>query len=326
MLSKTDNINYAKNKNIVYHDELLKNTLDNLDLSEVTLKNYKHNIINYLECIGLSFTDLINTIREQQHHKIENNMIIEYDPQYSLLKSYHDKFINDCRSKGNKEGSIKTKINTINSLLKSNGIKTPKIKFNIKNTQETEPLLTNDDIRYVINNHCNIHQKALITFIASTGIRRTDTLQFKIKDFLKATYNYHECLNIDDFMDNYKNDMVGYWEFKPQKTEKTGLICKVCNSGESSNYIIESLKERLIAIDKYNFKNNKSLKLDNESALFSNKHNHYIGHITGEGMSETILSKNKLFQPYKKKLINDNFNNGLIGINEYEKQLNNVPS
>ena len=154
-------------------------------------------------------------------------------------------------------------------------IKTPKIKFNITNSQQKTPLLTNNDIKFIINNHCTIHHKALICFMASSGIRRYDTQQFKINDFLKATYNYHKTLNIDEFLNNPITNMVGYWEFMPHKTKKNGLICKTCNSRESNNYIIESLKERQIAIENYNKRNNTNIKLTSDMPLFSSRKSCY---------------------------------------------------
>ena len=250
------------NFNINYDDELLNNTLNNMDLSEKTHQNYKYTMSMFLKCINISFNDLINSIKELQIDTIKENKIIRYDPQNSLLKNYYDKFINECRNNGNSEITIKTRITIINAILKQHGIKTPKIKFKIKNTQQKTPLLTNKDINYVINNHCNIHQKAIITFMASSGIRRHDTLNFKIIDFLKATYKYHKTLDLDEFLNKYQNNMVGYWEFVPNKTKKNGLVCKTCNSGESTNYIIESIKERKIAIDKYNKVHNTDISLN----------------------------------------------------------------
>ena len=313
------------NFNINYDDDLLNTTLNNMGLSEKTHEQYKYVMLMFLKCNNISFNELIYTIKPMQHHKIEDNKIIEYNPNDSLLKTYDEKFINECRNNGNKEISIQSRIVRINSVLKQHGIKTPKIKFKIANTQQKTPLLTNKDIGYIINNHCNIHQKAIITFMASSGIRRYDTLNFKIIDLLKATYDYHKTLNLDEFLNKYENNMVGYWEFTPHKTKKSGLICKTCNSGESTNYIIESLKERQIAIDKYNQIHDTNLKLNVNHALFSNKRKHYTGYITPNGFTNIILEKNKLFKEHKIKSLNDDLSNGKISITEYDKLMNNIP-
>lgn len=318
-------LNNYINDNIIYDDNLLNNTLNNMGLSEKTHEQYKYVMLMFLKCIGISFNDLVNTIKPIQHHKIKDNKIIEYNPNDSLLKSYYDKFINECRNNGNKEISIQSRIVRINSVLKQQGIKTPKIKFKITNTQQKTPLLTNKDIRYVVNNHCNIHQKAIITFMASSGIRRYDTLNFKIIDFLKSTYKYHKTLNLDEFLNKYQNNMVGYWEFLPNKTKKSGLICKTCNSGESTNYIIESLKERVIAIDKYNQIHHTNHSLNVNHALFSNKYKHYIDPITPNGFTNVITEKNRLFKEHKLKSLDDDLKNDKISIYEYDKLKNNIP-
>ena len=319
-------INTLTNNNlpINYDDDiLLNNTLYNMELSETSYNQYKYTIIRFLETNKISFTELIDTISNNQHDRIENNMIIKYNPQNSLLKRYYDNHINECKIKGNKNSSIQARIRMINSVLKQCGIITPKIKLNTNDNHKKAILLTNKDIKHIIDNYCNIHQKALITFIASTGIRRGDSLNFTIGDFLMATYN--KTYDIDEFLNNYVNNMVGYWEFTPHKTQKTGLICKVCNSGESSNYIVESLKQRKISIEKYNSIHNTNLKLTNDTPLFSNKHSHYIGKISTNGITNVMREKNNLFKEYKIKSIEDDRKNGKISPNEYEKLKNNVP-
>ena len=321
-----NNININSNKkNIICDDDYLKTTLNNMNLSEYSYKNYYYHMTKFLECNNITFKDLITTITEQQHHIIKDNKIIEYDPQNSLLKSYYDKYINESRIKGNKETTIQTKIRSINTVLNHCNIKTPTIKFNIHNTQQKTPLLTNKDIAYIINNHCNIHHKSLISFMASSGIRRYDTQQFKIIDFLKATYRYHKTLNLDEFLNNPKYNMVGYWEFTPHKTKKNGLICKTCNSGESSNYIIESLKDRKIAIDNYNKRNNTNIILSPNMPLFSSKTSCYTEPLKLKSITKIMERKNKLFQEYKINSLSRDLETDKITINQYDKYINNLP-
>lgn len=317
-------INLNKN-NIICDDDYLKTTLNNMNLSKYSYKNYYYLMTKFLECNNITFKELITTITEQQHHTIKDNKIIEYDPQNSLLKYYYDKYINDSRIKGNKETTIQTKIRSINTVLNHCNIKTPTIKFNIVNTQQKTPLLTNKDIAYIINNHCNIHHKSLISFMASSGIRRYDTQQFKIIDFLKATYKYHKTLNLDEFLNNPVPNMVGYWEFTPHKTKKNGLICKTCNSGESTNYIIESLKDRKIAIHNYNKRNNTNIILSLDMPLFSSKRSCYTESLKLKSITKMMERKNKLFKEYKINSLKSNLENDKISINQYDKYINNLP-
>lgn len=81
------NNNTNINTNINYCDEVLNNTLNNMDLSEKTHQNYKYTMSMFLKCITISFNDLINSIKELQIDTIEDNKIIRYDPQNSLLKN-----------------------------------------------------------------------------------------------------------------------------------------------------------------------------------------------------------------------------------------------
>ena len=302
----------------------LTNTLINMGVSEKSLYNYKTQMNNFLKCINVKFEDLINTIKAQQKDKIVGDSIIRYNVNDSLLKKYYDKYIAFCRKKGNKESTINTSTRIISSILKYHEIETPN-KFKFNNKVKKTYGLSKEDIAHIINNYCNIHQKALIAFTASTGIRREDALRFTIKDFLISTYDYHGTYNLNKFLEDYNYNMVGYWKFQPKKTIKSGLWCKTCNSRESSNYIIESLKERQIAINNYNETHDDQLELNINSALFSNKANHYIGFVNLTGMSNTMTKKNKRFQDYKIKSLNYKLDNGEIDPYVHEDIINNLP-
>jgi len=317
--------------NINYDTSLLNITINNMGLAEATSKQYKYDMLMFLKCNKVTLEDLISKIKPFQNDRIENNMIIKYNPNDSdtLIKQYYDIFINTSKNKGNSPKTIKTRLQRINSILKHNDILIPNEitkKIKLENTHKKMPLLENKDIAYILNNHCNIHQKAIYSFMASTGIRRHDVFNFTIKDFLMATYKYHKTLNLDEFLNKIDNNfMVGYWEFIPNKTKKSGLVCKTCNSSESSNYIIESLKARLISINKYNENHNSNIELTEEMPLFSNKRQHYIGKITNAGFTNVTMEKNKIYKDYKIKSIENDFKNDEIDIRQYNKLKENIP-
>lgn len=89
--------------------------------------------------------------------------------------------------------------------------------------------------------------KAIITFIASSGLRRGDTANLTIQDFINATEKYHNnnfntLDELLEMLDTEKNVIVPTWNITSQKT---GIQHITFSSNESTYYIVEYLKDRL---------------------------------------------------------------------------------
>ena len=59
---------------------------------------------------------------------------------------------------------------------------------------------------------------------------------------MDATRAYHDFVDVEDFIDNAPQDMMGFWSFEPVKTKKYDISCKTFNSPESSNLILQNLR------------------------------------------------------------------------------------
>lgn len=86
-------------------------------------------------------------------------------------------------------------------------------------------------------------EKALISFIATTGIRAGDVRDFTIQNFLEATSPYHKG-DIMELLNKNPLNIVPFWDIIPKKTKKQGNLCITFNSAESTYYIFKYLKER----------------------------------------------------------------------------------
>ena len=42
---------------------------------------------------------------------------------------------------------------------------------------------------------------------------------------MENTSDYHNFIDVNDFIDNAPDDMIGTWEFHPHKTERFDLKC-----------------------------------------------------------------------------------------------------
>ena len=292
-------------------------------VSESTIINYIRAANLYCRAIEKSIEEVISEIKLIQHSKIVDDYIIEYDPNESVIKEYQDTFIDYLEDRGNNNTSINTRLKYIRSILSYLGIKLPRnVKYDVDN--ESWNALEKKDIQYCFNNS-NIHYKAYISFAISTGFRQKDINDLTINSFLKATELEHGYSNLEEFLNEAPQDLKGYWEFKPNKTKRHGVKCKVYNSPESSNYIIQSLKKRVESINKLNKKNGTSLKLEKNDSLFSSQIKKYKGPVSSITVCDHFKKRNDELYEYRKLQLQQDLKEGKIEEDEYENLLKNIP-
>lgn len=145
--------------------------------------------------------------------------------------------------------TIKMYIALVCKVYKHHDITVPQLPpIRVTQTETYQDIPTHQEIQTAIL-HSRTKMKALITFIASTGLRRSDVANLKIKDFMEATMNYHEDTNniLTILQQMKKQDMIiPMWNITDIKTRITHISF---SSHESSLYIIQMLQERLIKED-----------------------------------------------------------------------------
>ena len=299
--------------------------VDVKELSPYSVTTYHSTIKQFCNCIGKTYYDIVHEIKELQNDKIIDNKIIRYNPNDSLINDYIRKYMVYLTNRGNKKSTINLKTKHILQLLRKSNIETPKINFKSEAKQSKVRLITTDDIRYILKNS-SIHHKAMITFMASTGVRRYDVINtFKIEDFIEACSDYTDAIFLDDFLEEAPQNMIPYFEFIPNKTKKTGLPCKVCCTAEASNLIIQSLKARQKSIDKHNKVQKDNLVLDEECPLFSSKKRNYIGKLEDNSLSVMFYKKNKLLKENKEKYLDFQLRHHEISKKEYKLKKECIP-
>ena len=126
----------------------------------------------------------------------------------------------------------------------------PPIKVTYNESYEDIP--TNKEIREAVTNS-RTKMKAIITFLASSGLRRSDAVRITIKDFFSATKDYHhrevfcdsDIIMIVDDLRRCK-DVIPTFHIVSEKTETSHLA--FCSS-ESVYFICLMIKERLMKED-----------------------------------------------------------------------------
>ena len=299
---------YAKKKNI----------------TQKTLDTYIFSLLQFCNANQKKLDEIVHEVLEEQYPFIdEHGRIHEYNPEYGKIDNYLFNTVTFLREKGNSNHSIYAHLSRIRAVLNSLNIKLPKT-IELENDIKEWYVLSKEDIKFV-NSVSPLHHQALITFLAHTGIRIGDVRNFTIEDFMKATYDYHKCDEIDEFLEKAPEDMMGYWQFKPQKTLKHDVECKVYNTAESSNLLLKSLHRRQESIEKINQKKGTDFKLEKKDYLFSSRNKNFKGQINDNTITTLFVRRNKELFNHNKRLLQQEFSEGKISEETYNTRLAEIP-
>lgn len=305
-------------------DKSFQKYVQKKNISTRTLDSYMYALKEFCNANQKTLDEIITETLEEQYPYIdEYGRIIEYNPNYANIDNYLQETITYLKRKGNTNNSIQSIITRIRVVLSSLGVKLPD-KTEMPNDTKEWYALSKDDIRYV-NSISTLHHQALFTFISHTGIRTADIINFKIKDFMKATYKYHECTELDEFLEKAPDDMIGYWEFKPRKTLRHNIKCKVYNTQESSNLILKSLHARKKSIENRNKKYGKNDRLEKNDALFSSRMKDYKGHFNKNTLAVICNRKNDRLREHHIRQLKQQLKEGNISEETYNAKIEQIP-
>ena len=281
------------------------------NITEKTLGNYTFSLLQFCKANNKPLDNIIKEVLEEQLPYIdEQGRIHEYNPEYGLIDSYINNTINYLKTKGNSDHSIHAHMMGIRAVLTSLGVKLP-AKVELEKNSKDWYVLSKEDIRFVLSISA-LHHQALITFMAHTGIRSGDIRDFRISDFMNATYKYHHCTEIDDFLEKAPEGMIGYWQFKPQKTIKHDVECKVYNTEESSNLIMKSLRRRQASLEKINKKKGTDYTLEKNDYLFSSRNKNFKGKINESTITTLFVRRNEELFKHRERLLQQELSEGKI--------------
>lgn len=292
--------------------------------SEKTLGNYLFSLVQFCNANNKRFDEIIQQVLEEQYPYIdEYGRIHEYNPNYGTIDIFLYRTVDYLHEKGNKNNSILAHLNRIRTVLHALNIKLPD-KIELENEKDDWYVLSKDDIKFV-NSISSLSHQTLFTFMAHGGFRKGDVIRFTIEDFMEATFKYHGCTELDDFLEKAPEDMIGYWQFKPQKTKKHNLICKVYNTPESSNLLLRSLHRRQASIQKMNEKKGTNYRLEKKDALFSSRKKNFKGPFNENTITTLCTRRNKELQKHHKRLLQQELKDGKISEETYNRKLEEIP-
>ena len=301
-------------------------------LSDESIRRYSRELNKFCKFINMSFKDFIDeckgeqdivleeeiSVKNSEGKKVTKKKVTHYDVDSidSFIKKSLEGYVDYCKDRGNMNSTINDGMIVLRTFLAFHNLKLPKWKP-LPNDRQDWALLEKEDFNFIMNDSSLVHQ-SLITFMLSSGIR--------IGDFMEATAEYHDYVDVEEFIDNAPEDMIGYWNFNPNKTKRFGIRCKTFNSAESSNYILQNLrriKNEYLPRKSYRIK--EELKISKDYALFGSHHGRYKEHILVRSITDQFTLKNKKLHDWRVGKIKKAISEGIMAEEDFEKEVANIP-
>lgn len=229
----------------IIDDPKLQKMFIKKDLSDSRKAMYKRILTHMYEITGLTPTELIEEAKKEQQPDWDKKIFLDIEDR--KITTYLFQFYELLKNKELKPDTLDTEMGLIRAFYNSYKIELPtpiQITIPTKIIREGD-IPDIDDIREGIEATKHLTYKAIVLFIASSGIRSGDVRRFTIEDFLTATNDYHDG-TLESLLKSDENIMP-CWFFIPKKTRKKGNVCLTFNSPESTKYIIKSIKQRILA-------------------------------------------------------------------------------
>lgn len=194
------------------------------DLSQTRKEHYIKTLNEMYEITGKNPTELIKEAKEEEQPYLVNGVPRIKDIDDRKITGYFYNYYEYLLKRSLLNSTIVSKIKSLRAFYREHNISLPKpIEINIPINVIREGDIPNiDDIRLAVDNS-SIRNKAILLFMASSGIRSSDIRNFKVSDFTRATQEYHGSDSIEDLLDSKNKGLVPCWDFIPKKTLKATI-------------------------------------------------------------------------------------------------------
>lgn len=179
------------------------------ELSDKTIRNYRNAVKKFCLCYHETFDEMVIKFKNERQsitEKINETQYVthEFQMEDSLIQEYQEEFIEylqtvEFNNKKLKNRTINDYVKSLKAVLGVLGIETPTFK-KLEIDESDWELLTKEDLKYVLD-QCTIHYKSFLTFAVSTGFRLNDCLSLTVGDFIKATEEYHNVREVEEFLE-----------------------------------------------------------------------------------------------------------------------------
>ena len=329
--------NTMNDKYNVEDDEYYQKHVAKPSINENTAKKYKKVLTKFCRATNKTLGEIINSCIDEQNvvttielppdekgNKRKREIRFDINSKDALINKYLNQYITYCKNRNNKNITINRELGDIKAFLKGHGVILPKIE-QLEDDSAEWTLLSKEDFNYILQDTTLVHQ-SLANFLISTGMRIGDALSWSISDFMNATSDYHDFVDVEDFIDNAPDDMIGTWEFIPSKTKKDKIKCITFNSAHTSNLILQNLRHIKNQYLPYkNKKDNVNLKISKKDALFGARNTAYKEPISAKSVADQWYKKNQKFKAWKISQIKQQIKNGELSEEDFDEAVEKIP-
>ena len=321
----------------VENDEYYKNFVAQSSRTERTTENYRKVLRKFCIATGKTLTEIVTTCIDEQSivttvkldpdengNERRKEIKFNINDKDAAINKFLQQFEDYCFKKNNKEITIQNQTDIVRSFLHENGVELPKRK-SYKDDSRDWYLPSKIDFNYFLQDVSLTHA-SLANMLTSSGMRVSDALSFTIGDFMNATSDYHDFVDVEDFIDNAPDDMIATWVFEPQKTRKHHVKCITFNSAHASNMILQNLRH--IKNHYMPYKNRAeglNLSISKKDPLFASRKGKYKKPLSGRSVAAYWIEKNKKFNVWKKNQIKQQIENGEISEEDYDEAVSKIP-
>lgn len=293
----------TKTKKKFSEDDIrLSKLIERRNLSDSAIKNYNTVFNEIYDLFGVTPSDIVRMAKREQK-PFKDKETGEYDIielEDRTITQYQFDYYKDLKDKNLSNKTIKLKLDTFRALFKEYNIEKPnpqKIDIQTDRVRD-EDIVSWREVETAMSFCKSIRDKAIISFLATSGLRKSDLIKLKIKDLICACNIYfddNEEKTIDNLLSKDAENIIPCWEFMPSKTIRKSHICVTFNTPESSVYIWQYLNDRI--------KKDENGILGNEEPLFATS--------TKKSLHSTTIEQ--LFQRLNKRLGDKSDKNGKYG-------------
>lgn len=221
----------------MYNNKLFKKFCKERNIKDSTIQSYCISIKRYIRFHKCSLEELIEEANIDEEKRIPLKQ--------RRLKDRLISFRNNLLESNLSSNTIRTYFSKLKTFYKHFEIEIPhlpEIKYEKDYETNYLDLPTKEHIREAVD-YSQLPIKALILFMSSSGTAKAETLSLTVKDFIKATKEYHKSNNLSGILDelSQKDTIIPTIYLKRIKTDK--YYYTFCSS-EASKYIVRYLKSR----------------------------------------------------------------------------------
>jgi integrase len=215
-------------------------TLDEMALyhqySHSTRINMQSTLQSYCKYHKTTLPDLINEALIDEDHIIKVNR--------RRIKKRLQNYTLHLQSIGRHPQTIKLHITRLKTIYKYYDIEPPQLPpIRVENKEHYEDIPTYEEIQHVTRNSL-VKTRAIVCFLASSGMRISDMCNLTVGDFIEASIDYvWNPRSIPDFLHQLQKSgdlIIPTWHIRQQKT---GIPYITFCSDEASRYLVEYLLE-----------------------------------------------------------------------------------